>query len=339
MNIAVCGWHYGKGLAHLKAKGAYVVGHRPHELADVVIPNVGLEFHAYDHYLKNVWQGGPCVFTHDDNTFTDAALAAIEKIDADQAFLFGTSADAHNSGYAHGRAFVCSDRFLAQLKQDGGFWYDEGQTLNPETFKDKADHHNSGIWMFREYCRNVNHGMRACGCAVVEGLVTGFRDSGKVRLNLGCGQLSAIGYTNIDIAPGKGVDKVADIRKLDYADNSVDEILLYHVIEHFTYDDAIAMLKSYHRMLKPGGAIVIEAPDVFKAVKNRPNNQMEAIIGIFGDINEIRKGRGPMQHLWGWTSELMQSALKNIGFRIAKAGDGRSHDRPWRDFRVVAVKE
>jgi len=341
MNICVCGWHYGDGIDTLKKHGGFVVSHKPHPKADVVIPNVGLEFGAYDWYLKNKWSGGDTFFTHDDNRFSDRALRGIAKVarEFDQAFIFSTKQEAYLNGYGHGRAFICSDRFLSKLKADGGFWYDEGQMDTPSSRSGAPDYHNNAVSMFRSYLSGCNSGMKVKVAAIVPECKLGNRgDMDSIRLNLGCGQMPVVGYTNVDIYPGKGVDLECDIRQLPYEPNTVTEIMLLHAIEHFTLDDAVAMLRSYYKMLIKGGRIVIEAPDVYKAVRNRPDNQLEAIVGIFGDMNELRKGKTAYQHLWGWTGELMKATMEKEGFRDVQVSDGTTHGRPWRDFRVTAVK-
>jgi SAM-dependent methyltransferase len=42
----------------------------------------------------------------------------------------------------------------------------------------------------------------------------------------------------------------------------VDHILISHFLEHLHYDDAVAVLKNYHSILKPGGTLHIIVPDL-----------------------------------------------------------------------------
>lgn len=54
-----------------------------------------------------------------------------------------------------------------------------------------------------------------------------------IRLNLGCGRNIREGWVNADRSLLPGVDVVVDLEKeLPFADDSADEILLSHVIEH-----------------------------------------------------------------------------------------------------------
>lgn len=146
------------------------------------------------------------------------------------------------------------------------------------------------------------------------------------------------GYVNIDAYPGAGVDVVCDARELKYEPASIDEIVMFHAIEHFSLDDACAIIRQIFAWLKPGGRFVIEAPDVYKAVLNSPTGQFDAIKGIFGDIAELRKGKEGYQHKWGWTGALMQQELASAGFNVTEVEDGISHGHQWRDFRVIGFK-
>lgn len=88
-----------------------------------------------------------------------------------------------------------------------------------------------------------------------------------LKLHLGCGETYLEGYTNIDYPQDQHsvmkvrADKYADIRTLQYPDNSVDEIRSHHMFEHFNRAEALALLARWRRWLKPGGALVIETPD------------------------------------------------------------------------------
>ena len=71
-----------------------------------------------------------------------------------------------------------------------------------------------------------------------------------MKLNLGCNDFKLKGFINIDIDPRVNPDVVADVCKLPYEDNSVEEIYAGHVLEHIPmYIDA---LKEWHRVLQPG---------------------------------------------------------------------------------------
>ncbi len=160
----------------------------------------------------------------------------------------------------------------------------------------------------------------------------------SLKLNLCCGQSIVSGYVNIDAYPGAGVDVVSDARELRYDENSVDEVVMFHAIEHFSLDDACALIRRIFGWLKPGGHLLIEAPDVMKCVRNAKNGDFDAIQDIFGALKELRAGKDGYGHKWGWTGSLMQQELASAGFAVGKVEEGISHEKPWRDFRVVGFK-
>lgn len=154
-----------------------------------------------------------------------------------------------------------------------------------------------------------------------------------MKLNLGGGKMKLDGWTNVDI---RDADICADIRALPIEDNSIDQVLLVHVIEHFTYEDADKVLKEIYRVLKRGKKVTIEAPDILETF-NQYSDHVEVlsrhVYGIMpenGDIGDCHKS--------GWTAQLACRHLTNLGFIVVSEGHGILHGYPQRDFRVEAVK-
>lgn len=88
------------------------------------------------------------------------------------------------------------------------------------------------------------------------------------KLHLGCGGRRAPGYCNVDITPQSSVDIVDNVSRLDrFPDNHADAIYACHVLEHFSHADAPQVLKTWYRVLKPGGEIRISVPDIDRIVK------------------------------------------------------------------------
>ena len=95
-----------------------------------------------------------------------------------------------------------------------------------------------------------------------------------LRLNLGCGSNRIEGFVGVDYAPSSTVDVLHDLTRAPWpwADNSVDEIVSSHLVEHIPmtdvsypgYDrpiDALcAFMNEVWRILKPNAGIRLQYP-------------------------------------------------------------------------------
>ena len=87
------------------------------------------------------------------------------------------------------------------------------------------------------------------------------RDSGPLRLHLGCGATKKPGWVNVDLA-GANVDLAWDITDpLPFQDGAVDAIFHEHLLEHLSLAEGLSLMKECHRLLKEGGVLRIAVPD------------------------------------------------------------------------------
>lgn len=174
----------------------------------------------------------------------------------------------------------------------------------------------------------------------------GAEDSRKTKLNLGCGDKILPGYTNVDISDSQAKpDVVADLRKLPFPDNYADEVLSIHVIEHFYHWEVGPLLAEWIRVLKPGGILILECPNLLAAARfllasEDSQNDLAGPPGqrstwaFYGDPS----WKEPLMcHRWGYTpqslmSELRNAGLENVGHQPAK------YKLPERDMRIVGHK-
>jgi hypothetical protein len=86
--------------------------------------------------------------------------------------------------------------------------------------------------------------------------------SGKLLLNIGCGQVIDPDYINIDMRDRPGVDLIADPGALPFDPASVDEISCRHIVEQFPqHDFEHRLLPHWRSLLKPGGRFRVVSPD------------------------------------------------------------------------------
>lgn len=170
-----------------------------------------------------------------------------------------------------------------------------------------------------------------------------------VRLNLGCGDMPLPGYINVDVAverAGKQPDVCADVRDLSvFPDGYADEIMAIHVIEHFYRWEVVDLLKEWVRVLKPGGRLVLECPNLLAACEALLKNPEQAAgPGVEGNRTMWCFYGDPawkdplMCHRWLYTPQ-------SLGQVMAEAGLGELRQEPaWfkarepRDMRIVGVK-
>lgn len=80
-----------------------------------------------------------------------------------------------------------------------------------------------------------------------------------MKLHLGCGYKKLPGYINCDISPEIKPDKIVDLeKKLPFEDNSVEEIIIEHCLEHIK--DIMGIMKEFYRICKKGALIKIKVP-------------------------------------------------------------------------------
>lgn len=156
-----------------------------------------------------------------------------------------------------------------------------------------------------------------------------------MKLNLGSGNRPLEGYVGVDLAPN--ADIKCDLRKLEFAkDNTVEEIIAIHVIEHFYKWEVQPLLQEWRRVLVPGGKIILECPDLQKAAYAflmGEGNQM-GMWAFYGnpDLKDVFHC-----HHWGYTPETLAFELQLAGFKNIEKAKAQ-FKIPARDMRVQAVK-
>jgi predicted SAM-dependent methyltransferase len=169
------------------------------------------------------------------------------------------------------------------------------------------------------------------------GILTASSREGVVRLHLGCGPRIFPGFLNID-GFDDHADLKADIRKLPFPDNHADLIVAIHVFEHFEQWEAVPIAMEWLRVLKPGGVLIMEMPDLDKVRHLLDSTNIRdtnlALLGLYGDWS---KKRPEMTHKWCYSGEMLQGLLSVAGYRQVAIREPEFHVER-RDLRVVAVK-
>ncbi len=162
-------------------------------------------------------------------------------------------------------------------------------------------------------------------------------------LSAGCGNVPLPGYINIDkyyypgsthsgmnLEDGKTWNTdypdspwlYGDMTKLDFHDGEFDRVIAVHAIEHLSMDNGNQAIGEMFRVLKKGGELEIETPDLTKAcqmflnvhISNDKNNaDWFRIMGLLYG-SQGAEGEGQF-HLCGYSKEY----LKNLYYFIEKS--------------------
>jgi len=172
----------------------------------------------------------------------------------------------------------------------------------------------------------------------------------KIGINCGSGQrpfesvLPEIRWINIDKVSREG--SVPDIRcdgaHLPYEDAMADYFVLHHVMEHFSQTDAKNLVTEAHRVLKPGGSLLVFVPNMralaIKWLEGHMDMQlyMTNVYGAYmGDQEDL--------HRWGYDPWSLASFLAESPWNLVKLFDwrvisGASICKDWWIIGMEAVK-
>lgn len=143
-----------------------------------------------------------------------------------------------------------------------------------------------------------------------------------MKLNVGCswpkGKYKQDEWINLDLLGNKRVNVRGDALELPFDVNSIDEVHCAHLLEHLRRDKYPQVLREMHRVVKQGGYVYVEVPDLRGTIDllHQSFNLGDVFLiqrwttSIYGK-NEI-KG---MAHYWGFYEGLLRRDLRLAGFK------------------------
>jgi predicted SAM-dependent methyltransferase len=140
----------------------------------------------------------------------------------------------------------------------------------------------------------------------------------SIRLHIG-GQEYHQDWKIFDALPREEVDYIGNAKDLSqFANDSISAIYTSHVLEHFHYllnDELTSTLKEWHRVLEPGGVLMVSVPNLQvicslyvdpRTSANARHHLMRMMFG--GQIDEYDV------HKVGFDQDILGMYLQNAGF-------------------------
>jgi predicted SAM-dependent methyltransferase len=166
-----------------------------------------------------------------------------------------------------------------------------------------------------------------------------------LRINVGCGGRRIPGYIGVDAVERSGADLIAPANKIPLGDGCADEVLAVHLVEHLVPWDLHETLQEWFRLLKPGGSLILEMPDLIKCCKNIIDGRMRGgkhpdQLGMWGLFGDDRYQDPYMLHRWSYTFKTLEPKVAAVGFVkiVERPTIFHPAGRDFRDFRLEAKR-
>lgn len=171
-----------------------------------------------------------------------------------------------------------------------------------------------------------------------------------MKINFGAGKQTWDGFFCIDAQQSPKATRPLDlihavefdadrlVNPIPLPDGCADELHSYHVIEHVRAYEAPALVMEWRRLLKDGGLLILECPNVEAACRNLLAGMDDQMSWwpLYGDHTHIN----PWQlHKFGYTPKTIRALLSDAGFKDIQIKPPKTHGaRANRDMRVEARK-
>ena len=136
-----------------------------------------------------------------------------------------------------------------------------------------------------------------------------------MRINLGSGQRPFKGFVNVDAQARWNPDVVADGQEYlaTLEDNLVDLIVLHHIREHADCTDGAALIAACHRVIKPGGSLLVFVPDMRMLAQGWLEGKISDQI-YMTNVYGAYQGDEADRHKWGLTAKMLEKELLDAKF-------------------------
>lgn len=128
---------------------------------------------------------------------------------------------------------------------------------------------------------------------------------------------------NVDTQPRWNPDVVADCRSMPmFHDGEAEMIVLHHVIEHFGLGELDDCIRECHRILQPGGSLIVTTPDLNLLCRRwiaQGIDDYTFCVNLYGAY----MGDEADRHKWLYTGRTLAKALQVSPWQTVKTFDFR----------------
>ena len=143
-----------------------------------------------------------------------------------------------------------------------------------------------------------------------------------LKLNLGCGDVFFEGWTNVDLENTSKANLLWNLTDpFPLAPESCSLIYSEHVLEHFSVEDGLKILRESRRLLAPGGVLRVAMPNLEHSVEFyvkdswRPDfARWEVLRGVKTRCEALNVAMRWWGHLWLYDREELYRRLREAGF-------------------------
>jgi len=202
---------------------------------------------------------------------------------------------------------------------------------------EKSKYHNEQVLIYRPGDNRALDNKK-----IFDNIITLKKHGENKRLNLGSGGKTIIGYTNVDIFQGPGIDEVFQLDDIPYSDNTISAINSEHSLEHVGFARSEKALHEWYRVLMPGGELILKIPDLEECcreyIKEPPNSykRLWYKYTIYG-VQKSQAGEpdAAQYHNSGYSKSEIEIVLKSLGFIIDYSESYDGWDTPSVAIRAV----
>lgn len=133
------------------------------------------------------------------------------------------------------------------------------------------------------------------------------------------------------------IDHIAYADHLPYKNGSIDEIRGVQVFEHFGPEESIKVLHHWKNLLKPGGRIIIDVPDIIETAELLTLAETEEERSWAEKLIHGTRNDDFAYHKIGYWPKKLETLLKDVGFTKIEINNDIDHQYP--AFSMEAIKK